>query len=322
MTNKTELPNLDRLEALARAATPGPWAYQEDSDAYTHIVRPVASPGWIIASATQTSKPEGEANGRWIAAANPAAVLALIQLARRAQPEGEARCVICGSAEPRTGTCGSDDPRALCKASGKPEGEAPQADTPAPSAAAMDDVVDNLREYASNAGYSHNDYQDTMRQAANTIEALRAQLWHWGPFAAQQAAAPGALESRGLRPLCRECNGRGLIGLLTSLRCNACSGTGRVAAAPGAPGTPEAPGELPRLYRFDCYIGKTKMAAGVGVHATSMAEAEEKAKKLADKEETVKFDSNQPCHPSRKCSICAEYERAAQLYGGQEGSKS
>ena len=83
MSNPTELPDLDRLEALARAATPGPWAYQEDSDAYTHIVRPVASPGWIIASGTQTSKPEGEANGRWIAAANPAAVLALIALARR-----------------------------------------------------------------------------------------------------------------------------------------------------------------------------------------------------------------------------------------------
>jgi hypothetical protein len=75
---------LEKLEALALAATPGPWAYQEDSDAYTHIIRPVASPGWIIASATQTSKPEGEANGRWIAAANPATILALIDLARRA----------------------------------------------------------------------------------------------------------------------------------------------------------------------------------------------------------------------------------------------
>lgn len=47
------------------------------------------------------------------------------------QPDGEARCVICGSAEPRTGTCGSDDPRALCKApAGKPEGEARQAVVP------------------------------------------------------------------------------------------------------------------------------------------------------------------------------------------------
>lgn len=72
---------LQELKRLAEAATAGPWAYQEDSDAYTHIVRPVASPGRIIASATQTSKPEGEANGRFIAAANPAAVLELIAIA-------------------------------------------------------------------------------------------------------------------------------------------------------------------------------------------------------------------------------------------------
>jgi len=90
-----------------------------------------------------------------------------------------------------------------------------------------------------------------------------------------------------------------------------------VAAAPSAPGAPEAPAKLPRLYRFDCYVGKTKMAAGVGVHATSMEEAEQKARKLADKDETIKFESNQPCHVTRKCGICAAYERAAQLDGGQ-----
>lgn len=89
MSQSPELPDVDRLEALARAATPGPWAYQENSDAYTHIIRPAANPGRIIASGAQTSAAEGEANGRLIAACNPAAVLALIALARRAQPEGE-----------------------------------------------------------------------------------------------------------------------------------------------------------------------------------------------------------------------------------------
>jgi|GEM_PF-3912621 len=93
-------------------------------------------------------------------------------------------------------------------------------------------------------------------------------------------------------------------------------------AAPSAPGTPEAPAELPRLYRFDCYVGKTKMAAGVGVHATSMEEAEQKARELADKDETVKFESNRPCHATRKCGICAAYERAAQLDGGQGEERS
>lgn len=134
-------------------------------------------------------------------------------------------------------------------------------------------------------------------------------------LAAQQAAAPGAklmtydeffAEARRLG--CK-------------LPADVCAA---LAAAPdySAPGTPEAPADLPRLYRFDCYVGKTKMAAGVGVHASTMEEAEQKARTLIDKEETIKFESNQPCHPTRKCSICAAYERAAQLNGGQEGSGS
>lgn len=69
--------------------------------------------------------------------------------------------------------------------------------------AQMDDIVDNLREFASNAGYSHNDYQDTMRQAANVIEHLRAQFFHWRPDhiatpapADRDAIRDQALESR------------------------------------------------------------------------------------------------------------------------------
>lgn len=47
--------------------TPGPWAYQEDSDAYTHIVR---GPGnGFICQLAQTTSAEIEANARLIAAA-------------------------------------------------------------------------------------------------------------------------------------------------------------------------------------------------------------------------------------------------------------
>lgn len=47
--------------------TPGPWAYQEDSDAYTHIVR---GPGnRFICQLAQTTSAEIEANARLIAAA-------------------------------------------------------------------------------------------------------------------------------------------------------------------------------------------------------------------------------------------------------------
>lgn len=157
---------------------------------------------------------------------------------------------------------------------------------------------------------------------------------------AQQAAAPGTMDD--LLPTLGIRNDRDMLNYLMTAfdneianceRCGHAEPTKNMdsasflrdylAAAPSAPGTPEAPAKLPRLYRFDCYVGKTKMAAGVGVHATSMEEAEQKARKLADKDETIEFESNRPCHATRKCGICAAYERAAQLDGGQgEGEKS
>lgn len=56
--------------------TPGPWAYQEDSDVYTHIVR---GPGnRFICQLAQTTSAEIEANARLIAAA-PELLDALIE---------------------------------------------------------------------------------------------------------------------------------------------------------------------------------------------------------------------------------------------------
>jgi hypothetical protein len=64
-----------------------------------------------------------------------------------------------------------------------------------PLSAKMHDVVVDLREYAGNPGYSHGDYADTMRKAASTIEALRAQCYHWGPaLAAQSQSAQAAAD--------------------------------------------------------------------------------------------------------------------------------
>lgn len=48
--------------------TPGPWSYQEISDAYTHIVRDASGRG-IIVYAPQSSSPVSEANARLCAAA-------------------------------------------------------------------------------------------------------------------------------------------------------------------------------------------------------------------------------------------------------------
>lgn len=116
-TAYSELFDLDRLEALARAATPGPWETEtvrsegeygtdEDGghgfDAYAIVDgkgRPMMDSLNRDDSSIHTEW-TGDAFYAWdelakrdahfIAAANPAAVLALIALARRAQPEGEA----------------------------------------------------------------------------------------------------------------------------------------------------------------------------------------------------------------------------------------
>lgn len=97
-TASPELPDLDRLEALARAATPGEWLHRIDTGNYgaQHCIKLAGEHGeWVCdcidnADVKTEGGIAGERNAAFIAAANPAAVLALIALARRAQPEGEA----------------------------------------------------------------------------------------------------------------------------------------------------------------------------------------------------------------------------------------
>lgn len=54
---------------LASKRTEGNWFYQEDSDVYTHIVRPEDKPGAIICHLGQDTSGEYEANARLISAA-------------------------------------------------------------------------------------------------------------------------------------------------------------------------------------------------------------------------------------------------------------
>jgi len=93
-----ELPDLDKLEALARAATPGPWRHYKarlrpGAATVVNEVQPRSGEAivrWSGFDGMNKSKSAVTADARFIAAANPAAVLALIALARRAQPESEA----------------------------------------------------------------------------------------------------------------------------------------------------------------------------------------------------------------------------------------
>ncbi|AWL04263.1 hypothetical protein ACFOHT_10050 [Massilia oculi] len=92
MSNPTELTDLDRLEALARAATPGPWSWWT-SNSILRLSADDGIDGGVLHAYSHRGYADiccGESDRAFIAAANPAAVLALIELARRAQPEGEA----------------------------------------------------------------------------------------------------------------------------------------------------------------------------------------------------------------------------------------
>lgn len=91
MTDITEI--IDRLEPLAKEATPGPWDafhYARGSGTYDVHVRGdlkntvVAWPGF---DSSDKSKAKKRANSRYIAAANPAAILAIIAALREQAAE-------------------------------------------------------------------------------------------------------------------------------------------------------------------------------------------------------------------------------------------
>ncbi len=62
--------DLDKLEALARAATPGPWTYDGDIRA--------SDGSFIIRDDRYSPTTPGDSDAAFIAAANPATALALI----------------------------------------------------------------------------------------------------------------------------------------------------------------------------------------------------------------------------------------------------
>lgn len=81
--------DLDKLEALAKAATPGPWKRHADLPTDV-IVAPSApsAPSVAVIDHGPSDLAQIEANGRFIAAANPATVLALIAQARATGTQG------------------------------------------------------------------------------------------------------------------------------------------------------------------------------------------------------------------------------------------
>lgn len=71
----------------------------------------------------------------------------------------------------------------------------------------------------------------------------------------------------------------------------------QIASSQPTDGTPAQ-----QLYRFKRFHKGVLMADGIGVHATTMDDAIERAQKLMDRGDTIEFESNRPC--VRKCGIC------------------
>lgn len=88
-------PDLDRLVALAEAATPGPWAYPGIESVsggllYGHD-QAIASIRWDNDDTQPVRRPiywqEADANGAFIAACDPATITALVERIRKLEAE-------------------------------------------------------------------------------------------------------------------------------------------------------------------------------------------------------------------------------------------
>ena len=185
--------DLSAIKAAAEAATPGPWATDDPWIVYAKIDKKVV----YLAKTSQldTMPSQFLKDAAFIAAANPAAVLELIALTERLQSELTAAHEQLGyNAKP-------NDSQEWARISGavahqlierhaddwREAGDMMEAFAASRAAARPAVVLSDeppqdqlslpgwLRHFAADSGYSHNDYADTMRQAADEIERLSAQ---------------------------------------------------------------------------------------------------------------------------------------------------
>lgn len=209
MTNE----ELQELKALALNATPGPW-FESDWEVddgsnkttveshFAEVLHPGQSniwPGGVgsmrIADCEAGERPVADA--AFIAAANPAAILALIdEIADlRAALAKEAEAARVGVAQvQRYSVHLDDDEMGGFEVASDPNGnlclfaqvQATLAQCAGSGGAKPTDISTRLREYASNPGYSHNDYADVMRTAADECERFYGGMVAWKETAQQK----------------------------------------------------------------------------------------------------------------------------------------
>ena len=179
MSNPTERPDLDKLEELARAATPDEWTRGPFGAIYCMAGYAVAS-----GSVNGTSCRNYSADEEFIAAANPAAVLALIEACRHFKRHSEE------ALEREVARYAADTERDLAELDSfarraQPEGEAPQAANRA--------LIEEAAQVFE-SGAAHN------RKAGRTVFA-HAQQDRADRLRAALASRPAEVDDEGLPPL-------------------------------------------------------------------------------------------------------------------------
>jgi len=181
-TANPELLDLDKLEALARAATAGPWLHRRDPGnpiGAQHCVKLASENGaWVCdcidnADRSTVGGIAGERNAAVIASAHPDAVLALIAFARRAQPYAT------GGTVPGGLHLAGEAPQATCTV--PPEGwhctrapghDGPCAAWPIAQQAAAPGALDDL-DFTPDAHHQVADMANVGYELMQTIKALR-----------------------------------------------------------------------------------------------------------------------------------------------------
>jgi hypothetical protein len=336
--------NLDHLEALAKAATPGPWHWVNPGNdqprklgEWRASLRTVQQfnthrgdtlPKFIV-DAEEIRDENMDANANFIAAANPAAVLALIQLARRAQPEGEAPqaddTVIARLADIHSELLKAYKAGALLAGgNGIDAGAYDHAkkaitewDLPDAPAATLSPLCGAQHAQSGNESDPVRDALDMLLADYDVQQVITSsQLAQCR--AAQQAAAPGTLNAKYAKVL-RD--------LLLDVECGVLDGDARRDARElldseedSAPGTPEAPkppfpisdDEMAALLRFwECATD----GEGYDVEQAMM-------QRLAEMGLVQHKSGTYYMATEFGLYLLGEYtiDRAAQLDGGQEGS--
>ena len=297
-TASSELLDLDRLEALAHAATPGRWmrlfgertVYDRMEDGCR---------GNAIVRADLGYGPQDISNLDFIAGANPAAVLALIALARRAQPEGEAPQAAAHRAVIEEAAQVLESAAAHNRAKGRTVLERTQQDRADRLRAILAQPAATLSPLCG-AQHAESDEFPISRSIYGSLEACEAEYQRRADLAAQQAAAPA------------DCSG-------TPSSCPDNEGYGCHCSAPGTPEAPKPPfpisdDEMAALRRFwECATD----GEGYDVEKAMMQRLAEMGL-VQRKSGAYYMATDFGLYVLGECTI----QRAAQLDGGQEGSES